>query len=196
MPAGRRHEDDGEQPEEDEPRHVRAREAGEPRSDEERPRAERDELEDADDLVDRRVVDVLLVAVVQPVELGRDDPERQRQHQDQRTEPRDPRRSRRTRSASRADTRGSGRRRRRRAERGARTSRGGAQDVDWRRCAAARAAIPSAGRARARRGRAPSPKPPGRRSRPPPLARGRLTPIAPLEPQPSTLSPWNPPLRG
>ena len=40
-PAGRRHEDDGEQPEDDEPRHVRAREAGEPRGDEERttPRA-------------------------------------------------------------------------------------------------------------------------------------------------------------
>ena len=37
-------------------------------------------MEDADDLVDRRVVDVLLVAVVQPVELGRDDPQRERQH--------------------------------------------------------------------------------------------------------------------
>ena len=195
-PAGRRHEDDGEQPEEDEPRHVRARAAGEPRGDEERPRAERDELEDADDLVDRRVVDVLLVAVVQPVELGRDDPERQRQHEDGELNPGMRAAPAGRRSASRADTRGSGRQRRRRAARAARTSRGGAQDVDRRRCAAARAAIPSAGRARARRGRAPRPKPPGRRSRPPPLARGRLTPIAPRQPQRSTLSPWNPPLRG
>ena len=66
---------------------MRARAAGEPRGDEERPRAERDELEDADDLVDRRVVDVLLVAVVQPEELGGDDPERQRQQQDRELNP-------------------------------------------------------------------------------------------------------------
>ena len=99
-------------------------------ADEERPRAERDELEDADDLVDRRVVDVLLVSVVQPVELGRDDPERQRQHHDCELSHGMLRRSRRTRTASRADTRGSGRRRRRRGESGARTSRDGAQDVD------------------------------------------------------------------
>ena len=79
-PTRRRDENDGEQPEDDEPRHMRARKSREPRGHEERPGAERDELKDADDLVHRRVVDVLLVAVVQPEELGRDDPKRQGQH--------------------------------------------------------------------------------------------------------------------
>ena len=60
---------------------MRARAAGKPRGDEERPRAKGDELEHADDLVDRRVVDVFLIAVVEPVELGRDDPQRQCQQQ-------------------------------------------------------------------------------------------------------------------
>ena len=65
------------QPEADEARDVRVSRADGPRRDEEQPRAERDEMEDADDLVDRRVVDVLLVALVEPVELGGDDPRRQ-----------------------------------------------------------------------------------------------------------------------
>ncbi len=85
--ARRRHEDDGEQPEEDQPRHVWAREAAEPRADEERPGAERDELEDTDDLVDGRMIDMLLVAVVQPIELGSDDPQRQTQHHDAELKP-------------------------------------------------------------------------------------------------------------
>ena len=47
--------------------------------DEEAPRSERDDLEDADDVVDRRVVGPLLVAVVQPVDPGEQHPERQAQ---------------------------------------------------------------------------------------------------------------------
>ena len=46
--------------------------------DEEEPGTERDELEDADEVVDRRVVGPLLVVVVELVELRHDDPERQR----------------------------------------------------------------------------------------------------------------------
>ena len=154
--AGGCHEHDGEEPEEEEPRHVRAGAAGKPRRDKKRPRAERDELEDADDLINRRVVDVLLVAVVQPEELGRDDPQRQCQHHYRELNTRIVRRFQRRRSASQAYTRGSVRQRLRRAARGARTNRAGAQDVDRRRCDAARATTPSAGRARARQGRAPS----------------------------------------
>ena len=44
-------------------------------------------MEDTDDVVDGRVVDVLLVAVVQPEQLGRDDPERQHQQHDRELEP-------------------------------------------------------------------------------------------------------------
>ena len=57
----------------------------EPGRDEEEPRAERDQMEDADELVDRRVVDVLLVALVESVELGGDDPERNRRAAGRRT---------------------------------------------------------------------------------------------------------------
>ena len=48
----------------------------------EQPGADRDEVEDADDVVGRRVVGALLVAVVEAVELRRDDPERQRREED------------------------------------------------------------------------------------------------------------------
>ena len=47
---------------------------GEPGAGKEDPRADRDEVEDADDVVGRRVVRSLLVAVVEAVELGGDDP--------------------------------------------------------------------------------------------------------------------------
>ncbi len=77
---------DGEQPEHDEPRDVQIADAGGPRRHEVAPRAERDEMEDADDLVDRRMVDVLLVPLVEPVELRCDDPERKHRARARRTE--------------------------------------------------------------------------------------------------------------
>ena len=50
-----------------------------PGGEEEQPCAERHEMEDADHLVDGRVVDALLVTLVEPVHLGPDDPRRDRQ---------------------------------------------------------------------------------------------------------------------
>ena len=61
---------------------MRVSDSHEPGRDEVEPRAERDQVEDAHELVDRRMVDVLLVSLVESVELGGDDPERNRQQQD------------------------------------------------------------------------------------------------------------------
>ena len=76
--AEQRHEHDGEEPEQDQAIERRVRKAGEVRDREEAPRPKRDDLEDADDVVDRRVVAPLLVAVVQPVEPREQHPERER----------------------------------------------------------------------------------------------------------------------
>ena len=56
--------------------------AGEPGSGKEDPGADGDEVEDADDVVGRRVIRSLLVAVVEAVELGRDHPRRQADHEE------------------------------------------------------------------------------------------------------------------
>ena len=45
-------------------------------------RPDGDEVEDADDVVDRRVVGALLVPVVEPVDLRGDDPDRERQQEE------------------------------------------------------------------------------------------------------------------
>ena len=49
---------------------IRIRKAEDVRHDEEAPRSERHDLEDADDVVDRGVIGSLLVSVVQPVDAG------------------------------------------------------------------------------------------------------------------------------
>ena len=72
-------EDRREEPERYEAGNVRVSDSHEPGRDEVEPRAERDQVEDAHELVDRRMVDVLLVSLVESVELGGDDPERNRQ---------------------------------------------------------------------------------------------------------------------
>ena len=77
-----RDEDGREQPEVDKTSNVWVAHARSPGGDEVEPRAEGDEMEDTDHLVDGRVVDLLLVALVQPAELGGDDPERNHHQHD------------------------------------------------------------------------------------------------------------------
>ena len=52
------------------------------RAGEKDPRAEGDHVQDADEIVRRRVVGPLLVAVVEPVQLGEHDPGRQRREEE------------------------------------------------------------------------------------------------------------------
>ena len=52
------------------------------RDDEKTPRPERHDLEHADDVVDRRVIGALLVAIVEPVDPGQQDPEREGSHEE------------------------------------------------------------------------------------------------------------------
>ena len=74
-------EGDRERPERDELDQARVGEMGERRSDEQEPGADGDHHEHRGQVVDRRVVGALVVAVVQAEELGRDQPGRQR-HQE------------------------------------------------------------------------------------------------------------------
>ena len=53
------------------------RESEDARQDQETPRSERHDLEDVDDVVDRGVVRMLLVAVVQPIDAEEQEPQRQ-----------------------------------------------------------------------------------------------------------------------
>ena len=73
-----RDEENAERPEGDELGEVRLGETGHRRAREEEPGTGRQEPEDADEVVDRRVVGTLLVVVVELVELRDHDPERQR----------------------------------------------------------------------------------------------------------------------
>jgi hypothetical protein len=63
--AEERNKQDRRQPEDDEPRQGRVRQAGEMRDREERPGSDRDDLEDAEDVVHGGVIAPLLVAVIQ-----------------------------------------------------------------------------------------------------------------------------------
>ena len=81
----RRHDEEkSKEPKRCELRLVRVRETDEPRGGVEEPDAHGDEVEDADDLVGGRVRGALLVAVVETVELGRQDPHRQQSQEDDR----------------------------------------------------------------------------------------------------------------
>src|SRR5437016_2481915 len=81
----RRHDEEkSKEPKRCELRLVRVRETDEPRGGVEEPDAYGDEVEDADDLVGGRVRGALLVAVVETVELGRQDPHRQQSQEDDR----------------------------------------------------------------------------------------------------------------
>jgi hypothetical protein len=75
--AAERDEGDGERPEERELDDVWARKTRQPGSHDENPRADRDHVEDVPHVVDRGVVRALLIALVEAVELGDDDPCRQ-----------------------------------------------------------------------------------------------------------------------
>ena len=70
-------EADGEHPEHDEPLEGRVGEPDDVRADEEDPCSDRDHLEDAEEVVDRRMVGPLLVPVVQPVQPREHHPQRQ-----------------------------------------------------------------------------------------------------------------------
>ena len=69
-----RDQDDRDEPEDAEPGEDRLHEAGRDAEEREDPDADRDAAEDADDVVDRRVVGPLLVSVVEPLEPQEDDP--------------------------------------------------------------------------------------------------------------------------
>ena len=75
-------EQDREAPEKRRLLQVGVRDAGHPRSGKEDPHAHGDQVEDADDVVGRRVIRPFLVAVVEAVELGRDHPRRQADHEE------------------------------------------------------------------------------------------------------------------
>ena len=72
-----RDEYDSSQPEDDEPRQRRVRQAGEMRDREERPGSDRDDLEDAEDVVHRGVIASLLVPVVEGMCSREKNPQRQ-----------------------------------------------------------------------------------------------------------------------
>jgi len=78
-----RHRHDREQPERRKLLLIRVGEAGHPGEREEPPGADRDKMEHAGDLVDRRVVGPLVVVVVEPVELRPDHPDRERAGEDE-----------------------------------------------------------------------------------------------------------------
>jgi hypothetical protein len=71
------HEPDGERPEDDQPLEGRVCELDHMRANEEDPCADRDHLEDAEEVVDRRVIRPFLVPVVQPVQPSENHPQRQ-----------------------------------------------------------------------------------------------------------------------
>ncbi len=75
--AEQRNQDDRDPPEDHEAREVRMREADDLGDRDEPPRPDRHHLEDAEDVVDRRVIRPLLVPVVEPVHPCEEHPERQ-----------------------------------------------------------------------------------------------------------------------
>jgi uracil-DNA glycosylase len=79
-------EGDRARPEDEELHEVGPREIRQPRARQEEPHADRDEVEDAGQVVHRRVVGPLLVPVVEPVELRADDPDGKRGEEEQRLE--------------------------------------------------------------------------------------------------------------
>ena len=81
--AGCRDERDREQPEDDEPLRLRRGEPCQPRQHLEEPRSERDDDEDADELVHGRVVGALLVPLVVALQLREHQPHRQRQEEEE-----------------------------------------------------------------------------------------------------------------
>ena len=82
--AEQRDDSDRAGPEEQQPIHVRVRHVGQPREDEQSHEPTVTRSEDADQVVGSRSVDLLLVAVVEAVELGRDHPEREAENEDDR----------------------------------------------------------------------------------------------------------------
>ena len=70
-------EDDREEPEEAELREARGRDSGHVDEREQHPGADREHVEDADEVVDSRVVRTLFVSGVEAVEAPEDDPERE-----------------------------------------------------------------------------------------------------------------------
>jgi hypothetical protein len=78
-----RDEHRGERPEGGDAPKLRVGETAEVRAGEEHPCPERDHVQDADQVVGRRVVGPLLVAVVETVELGEDDPAGKRREEEE-----------------------------------------------------------------------------------------------------------------
>ena len=74
-------EDDRCRPEDEQLPHLRVRDAGLPGDHEEHPGTDRDHVEHAEHVVDRRVVGAGLVAVVEAVGAREQEPERQREHE-------------------------------------------------------------------------------------------------------------------
>jgi len=75
------HEDHGEHPEGSQLRELRIGEPGRQRAEREQPGSDRDQVEHADHVVDRRRVGPALVAFVEAVQLREDDPRGQRQEE-------------------------------------------------------------------------------------------------------------------
>ena len=79
-----RHEHDRRHPEREQLAEIRVADPCQPGAGDEDPGAERDHVQDTPGVVDRRVIRLLLVAVVQAVGAGEQHPDRQRRHKDQR----------------------------------------------------------------------------------------------------------------
>ena len=77
-----RNEEHGKKPEHNESTEIRSRQVRDMRDDEKAPRSERDDLKDADNVVDGRVIRSLLVAVVETVNPREQHPERERREEE------------------------------------------------------------------------------------------------------------------
>ena len=90
--AGERQDAHGEEPERDQRVDARIGSTADPSSHQQHPYADRDQVEDPDDVIGGGVIGVLLVASIQPLELGHDRPARQRaeEHHDLWKEPNAP----------------------------------------------------------------------------------------------------------
>ena len=75
-------EQDRERPEEGGLLQIGMGDLGEPGAGKENPGADRDQVEDADDVVGRRMIRSLLIPIVEPVELGGDHPRGQADHEE------------------------------------------------------------------------------------------------------------------
>ena len=79
--AEQEHEEDREEPEEDQACQRRVAEARDLGDHDNAPRPQRHHLEDAEQIVDSRVVRALLITIVEPLYVGEQHPERQAQHE-------------------------------------------------------------------------------------------------------------------